>query len=936
MKRALLLLAGMTCVALPVGFAQALKHLFADPPPNAMELAYYPSYDLLKVRINPIGPQTVVPTALLRAPDGQPGLRAEYFANDKLSGEPALVRVDAQVDFNWRNDAPDPALPADKFSVRWTGALGPLAHPAQLQATSDDGVRVWLDDALVIDGWRIQPPKTYLAKQPLEPGKTYRLRIEYFESAEGASCRLELVRPLHANAATIELRTTAGESLWRKPMEWTGPVGEAQFPTGPLADGRYVVRAVIADAGGPVEVERSFARRRFPWEGNRLGITNAVFAPFTPVRVASNTVDVVLRRHRVGGLGLWDSVEAAGNVSAGGPRELLAGPMVLRVNGGVALTGPGRFTSREEHAVVYEGEAKHPAVTARTRTTTEYDGCMKVELTLGPGAEQQPLEALWLEIPLRAEMAPLFHASTTHLRHNPAGAVPAGNGRVWGSDSNRCRWYRWHSTFNAYVWLGAEERGLAWFADNDKNWELDLKHNPPCQEIIRESDRVILRVNLVQKPVTLTEPRTIVFGLMASPAKPLRADWRTVPIGWMGAQYWGSDQDFAARYPRHGDLAPLEMVKALRLKEPFPMEEFLKSYRERNFQPHQPALRNWETMRNLLNWTANWARGGGTNVPLNAYWEEFYSVNHLHPEVDYFKAEWGGDYHWRVWGNIGGLAPSYRDFAVWWGAVFIRHGIGLYFDNAFPKANYDPITSDAYRLPTGQMQPSAGIWAHRDYLRRIWILHRTEADPRMPVLQMIHMTNTQILPYLVWNDANLDLEWKDGAEPAQWKYPADLLRAHALGRQTGNIPLALANIHSKGPEAKFAERTRAAVFAVHEIKPPSNQTHPLLAKFGYGRDDCRVFNYWDENFPLQCSDPAVKSILLRRGDEALLALCTWNPNAADLTATPDWSALGLDPAQTVVRDLESNTELALAAGMLQFSLPGYEARYLRFTPKENP
>jgi hypothetical protein len=97
-----------------------------------------------------------------------------------------------------------------------------------------------------------------------------------------------------------------------------------------------------------------------------------------------------------------------------------------------------------------------------------------------------------------------------------------------------------------------------------------------------------------------------------------------------------------------------------------------------------------------------------------------------------------------------------------------------------------------------------------------------------------------------------------------------------------------------------------------------------------------VFNYWDENFPLQCSDPAVKSILLRRGDEALLALCTWNPNAADLTATPDWSALGLDPAQTVVRDLESNTELALAAGMLQFSLPGYEARYLRFTPKENP
>ena len=47
----------------------------------------------------------------------------------------------------------------------------------------------------------------------------------------------------------------------------------------------------------------------------------------------------------------------------------------------------------------------------------------------------------------------------------------------------------------------------------------------------------------------------------------------------------------------------------------------------------------------------------------------------------------------------------------------MKRGVGLYFDNAFPKRGLDPLTTSAYRLPDGRVQPSAGIWAHRDYLR---------------------------------------------------------------------------------------------------------------------------------------------------------------------------------------------------------------------------
>ena len=45
---------------------------------------------------------------------------AEYFANGDLAGPPAVTRADDRVDFQWGGGSPDPAVPADGFSARWT------------------------------------------------------------------------------------------------------------------------------------------------------------------------------------------------------------------------------------------------------------------------------------------------------------------------------------------------------------------------------------------------------------------------------------------------------------------------------------------------------------------------------------------------------------------------------------------------------------------------------------------------------------------------------------------------------------------------------------------------------------------------------------------------------------------------------------------------
>ncbi len=952
---------------------------------DALTVAYYPSPGVMTVRVAPRG-LVALETARLRTPQGEPGLLGEYFdlsphkdailAWPRIEGEPVYVRTESRVDFAWDNGSPTAALPNDWYAARWTGTMGPFDQPVRLATVSDDGVRLWLDGELVIDDWTGHPPKLNTANLPLEAGRVAEIRLEYFEAVAGAMCKLGYRLPDDVadavRSAEIRLLAPDGKALLAKTMTWEGECGELQVEVPPLAEGVYTLEARLPGVKAPVT--RTIMRKRFPWEGNRLGITDKVLPPFTPITVKGKRVGVVLRTHTVGGLGLWDSVLATGNVSAGGPAELLAGPMTLVANGTDTILGSGRFRKKAAHEVVYEGQAEHPAVAVHVRTVTEYDGCMRVELTLSPpesggwnnfidkvrdkvrdkgpasrGAQRHEvgtLNSLWLDIPLRAEHAPLFHATTTNLRMNPSGAVPPGEGVVWDSkgfeavEGNSRLNGQWFGNFKPYLWVGAEERGLAWFADNDAGWVLDLDAESPaaavaCQELIRDGERVILRLNLVQKPITLTEPRTIVFGLMASPAKPMPADWRTRPgeqlIYWMGAQYWGSDCGWIAKYPRRGDLSPLDMMKARRLGEPVDFDAFKKAFDERNFQPGMPIGEHQRsTLLYLFEPASSMAAGAGRDRRFSVYWEGFYMTNPLHDEWETFKHEWGAT---PASPSTGAISPSYRDFAVWWGAQFIRRGMGLYFDNACPIAEFNPLISNAYRLPNGHMQASAGIWARRDYLKRIWILHRTEADPRLPVGQVVHMTNTHIIPYLVWNDVNLDLEMGYYPRPMQDKFTAEFLRTQTIGRQSGAYPEAIANVSGWEPpeERPDAERqlelrrNHWLALTVHEIRAQPHHVSDIckiLVDFGYGRDDCRVFNYWDKGFPLVGSDPAVKTLLLERNGELMIVFASWNPEAAKVSLTLDSAALGVDVKEAL--NAETGATVAFDGREIRLDLEGYE------------
>ena len=116
--------------------------------------------------------------------------RGEYFNNMTLSGAPALVRNDAQIDFNWGSGSPAPGIVnADMFSAHWTRQLDLPAGSYRFTLTVDDGARLWVNNHLLIDTWRVQSPRTYTADIYL-PGGQIPTELEYYENDGGAVVQL--------------------------------------------------------------------------------------------------------------------------------------------------------------------------------------------------------------------------------------------------------------------------------------------------------------------------------------------------------------------------------------------------------------------------------------------------------------------------------------------------------------------------------------------------------------------------------------------------------------------------------------------------------------------------------------------------------------------------------------------------------------------------
>ena len=123
-----------------------------------------------------------VPASVLTS--GSEGLRGEYFNNRELKGEPAVVRTDSGINFEWGAMSPANGVAEDNFSVRWTGKLSPPESGKYVLGISGNGgVRLSIDGQTLIEEMNNRRTRSLTKEIELQSGRSYEVRLEYFENS---------------------------------------------------------------------------------------------------------------------------------------------------------------------------------------------------------------------------------------------------------------------------------------------------------------------------------------------------------------------------------------------------------------------------------------------------------------------------------------------------------------------------------------------------------------------------------------------------------------------------------------------------------------------------------------------------------------------------------------------------------------------------------
>jgi hypothetical protein len=125
------------------------------------------------------------------------GIRAQYYRGGGLGGNPVINTKDANINFNWAGDSPDTLLDVESFSVRWTGEIEvEFSEPYTFHTNTDDGVRLWVNDQLIINRWVDRRAPTE-AKGTVEliGGQRIPFVMEYYESGGDAVAELRWESP---------------------------------------------------------------------------------------------------------------------------------------------------------------------------------------------------------------------------------------------------------------------------------------------------------------------------------------------------------------------------------------------------------------------------------------------------------------------------------------------------------------------------------------------------------------------------------------------------------------------------------------------------------------------------------------------------------------------------------------------------------------------
>lgn len=193
------------------------------------------------------------------------GLMGHYFDTINFGG-PRQTRVDPIVNFDWGNESPFPNMGADTFSVRWVGSVTPsYSETYTFIVTADDGIRLWVDNRLLINQWIDQSPTTHRAQIALKAGQSYPIRMDFYENGGGAVAQLRWSstrQPEQSIPASALVPPLPPQEAPR--VSWVSPSAGQSIPQ----SNRQPLVTQIDDTNGNLE------RVDFYVDGRKLGSTS--------------------------------------------------------------------------------------------------------------------------------------------------------------------------------------------------------------------------------------------------------------------------------------------------------------------------------------------------------------------------------------------------------------------------------------------------------------------------------------------------------------------------------------------------------------------------------------------------------------------------------------------------------------------------------------
>jgi len=173
------------------------------------------------------------------------GLFASYFKRSTFTGR-TLERLDKTLSMRWwgKNDdqlPPELGSNADFFSVLWTGQLiPPKTGEYTFFLQGDDGVRMWLNGKMFIDGWYEQPKTSYQETVRLEAGKPYNIKLALVECMGAAVILLEWRVP----------GSSARQIVPSNCLSPAGPETDNIKKWNQMVGGKYINRKRMSNPGG--------------------------------------------------------------------------------------------------------------------------------------------------------------------------------------------------------------------------------------------------------------------------------------------------------------------------------------------------------------------------------------------------------------------------------------------------------------------------------------------------------------------------------------------------------------------------------------------------------------------------------------------------------------------------------------------------------------